>query len=105
MLLLCCLICRLINMTGILKRLAKIGAGVLAVVLAVWIFAMVNDEHAQFTCDGTPHVATHGDTIWNIAIAQCEGNLENAVYHIRELNGGSMIQVGQKVLVPTGDTQ
>lgn len=105
MLLLCCLICRLKSMTGTVKRLVQIGAGVLVTVLAVWIFAMVNDRHSKFTCTGDTHIVTHGDTLWNIAIAECEGNLQNAVYHLRELNGGSNLRIGQKVLVPTGNTQ
>jgi hypothetical protein len=47
-------------------------------------------------------VAEAFDTIWEIARTRCEGNLENAVYHFVQLNGGTAsIQIGQEIRVPS----
>tara|TARA_B110001454_G_C12336648_1_gene274169 strand:- start:170 stop:454 length:285 start_codon:yes stop_codon:yes gene_type:complete len=74
--------------------------------LLLWAFARTNEAHAQFTCSGGTHTAQAFDTIWQIASANCEGNLENAVYHMVQLNDGrAMIQIGQAVEIPTGPTR
>ena len=87
-----------------IKRAVSFGVGVTVVTLAVWGFSVSNERHSRFTCDDSTWVAQHGDTIWRVAANRCTGNIENAVYHIKELNGGSSIQIGQKVLIPTGNS-
>ena len=74
--------------------------------MAVWVFGASNAAHAKFTCSTEPVVAQAFDTIWQIASENCDGNLENAVYHMVQLNGGrAMIQIGQAVEIPVGPTR
>lgn len=86
-----------------MKRVtAVVAASVAFMALAIAFFGWSNERHSRFACEGGTHVAEPYDTIWQIAIHRCTGNLENAVYHIVELNGGASLQIGQKVLIPTG---
>ena len=92
--------------TSLRQHLVLITAVVAFGVLLLWAFARTNEAHAQFTCSGGTHTAQAFDTIWQIASANCEGNLENAVYHMVEMNGGrATIQIGQAVAIPTGPTR
>ena len=69
--------------------------------LAVWLFGVSNAAHAKFTCATESVVAQAFDTIWQIADDNCEGNLQNAVHHMIQLNDGSAIlQIGQIVQIP-----
>ena len=72
--------------------------------LALLLFTHTNREHARFTCTGGTHTVQPGDTIWEIAIEHCNGNLENAIYQITRINGGALIHPGQKITLPTGHT-
>jgi len=94
-------------MTSSLRQhVLLVAIGVAFAVLLLWVFARTNEAHAQFTCSGGSHIAEPYDTIWQIASANCEGNLENAVYHMIQMNGGSpSIQIGQAVAIPTGPTR
>jgi len=69
--------------------------------MAVWVFGASNAAHAKFTCSTEPVVAQAFDTIWQIATDNCEGNLQNAVHHMIQLNdGSSILQIGQTVQIP-----
>ena len=51
-------------------------------------------------CSDGHYVAEAFDTIWQIATDNCEGNLQNAVHHIIQLNDGTaIIQIGQVVQI------
>jgi hypothetical protein len=97
---------RLVSMTGLIRMTVTTAAAAIFMVLAIGFFGWSNERHSRFTCESGTHVAQPFDTIWNIARTRCEGNLQNAVYHIVQLNGGTAsIQIGQKIRVPsTGDT-
>ena len=41
--------------------------------------------------------------MWKIAGTYCDGNIENVVYQMIELNGGSSLQIGQKVVIPNAE--
>ena len=69
--------------------------------MAVWVFGASNAAHAKFTCSTEPVGAQAFDTIWQIATDNCEGNLQNAVHHMIQLNdGSSILQIGQTVQIP-----
>ena len=69
--------------------------------MAVWLFSASNEAHARFTCSDTQHVTKAFDTMWQIAIDNCEGNLQNAVHHMVRLNDGTVsLQIGQIVQIP-----
>jgi hypothetical protein len=72
---------------------------VIVACLAVLLFTHTNREHSRFTCTGGTYT---GDTIYRIAIAECQGNLDNAIYQTVKINGGSLIHPGQALILPTG---
>ena len=73
--------------------------------MAVWVFGASNAAHAKFTCSTESVVAEAFDTIWQIASDNCEGNLQNAVHHMIQLNdGSSILQIGQIVQIPVDNS-
>ena len=69
--------------------------------VAVQHLAHVNREHSRFVCATGGYVVQPGDTIYNIVIARCEGNLDNAIYQTVKLNGGALIHPGQTIYLPS----
>lgn len=84
-----------------MKRTTMAMLVMVVLAMAVWLFGASNAAHAKFTCSTEPVVAEAFDTIWQIATDNCEGNLQNAVHHMIQLNDGSAIlQIGQTVQIP-----
>jgi len=76
-----------------------------AMALAVWGFGISNKAQAEFACSAEAVVAQPFDTIWQIASDNCEGNLQNAVHHMIQLNdGSSILQIGQAVQIPESNS-
>ena len=73
---------------------------VIVAVLLIVVMARTNERHSAFECHWPSHIVKSGDTMWMIAGTYCSGNIENAVYHMIELNGGSNLQIGQRVMLP-----
>lgn len=89
----------------LMETTRNILIAILAVIvacLALLLFAHTNREHARFTCTGGTYTVQPGDTIYEIVLERCEGNLENAIYHTVKINGGSLIHPGQALILPTG---
>jgi len=74
----------------------------LTVYACLLLFGYVNGHHSRFTCTGGTYTVQPGDTIYEIVLERCEGNLENAIYHTVKINGGSLIHPGQALILPTG---
>ena len=68
--------------------------------LLIVAFVATNAAHARFVCSGDTYTIQPGDTIYRIVIEQCEGNLDNAIYHTVKINGGSLIHPGQTITLP-----
>ena len=83
-------------MKKILTVLLMVGVGILLILT----LARSNERAALFECHWPSHIVKSGDTMWMIAGTYCSGNIENAVYHMIELNGGSSLQIGQRVVLP-----
>ena len=83
-------------MKKILTVLLMVGVGILLILT----LARSNERAARFECHWPSHIVKSGDTMWMIAGTYCSGNIENAVYHMIELNGGSSLQIGQRVVLP-----
>ena len=83
-------------MKKILTILLMVGVGILLILT----LARSNERAARFECHWPSHIVKSGDTMWMIAGTYCSGNIENAVYHMIELNGGSSLQIGQRVVLP-----
>lgn len=88
-----------------MKKGIAIALTIGAIVLGVWAFGIANARQAQFTCSTEAVVAQPFDTIWQIADDYCEGNLQNAVHHMIQLNdGSSILQIGQTVHIPESNS-
>ena len=83
-------------MKKILTILLMVGVGILLILT----LTRSNERAARFECHWPSHIVKSGDTMWMIAGTYCSGNIENAVYHMIELNGGSSLQIGQRVVLP-----
>ena len=75
---------------------------IITIIVAIPLFGYVNGRHAEFTCTGGTYTVHPGDTIYEIVLEHCDGNLENALYQTVRLNGGSLIHPGQIITFPTG---
>jgi len=64
------------------------------------LFAFMAGRAQAFTCDAEPHTVEYGDTLWAIAEAKCDGNLQVVTDNLVEVYG-STIQVGWKIWLPT----
>jgi TRAP-type C4-dicarboxylate transport system substrate-binding protein len=92
--------------TSLKQNLLVAAIAVACGVLLLLVFAKSNTAHAQFTCSDGTHTVEAMDTMWQIASENCEGNLQNAVYHMVQMNDGrAMIQIGQVVAIPAGPTR
>ena len=83
-------------MKKILTVLLMVGVGILLILT----LARSNERAARFECHWPSHIVKSGDTMWMIAGTYCSGNIENAVYHMIELNGGSSLHIVQRVVLP-----
>ena len=86
-----------------MKKFQTLLLAIATVIVMILVLARSNERAARFECDKTSHVAKSGDTMWKIAGAYCDGNVENVVYQMIELNGGSSLQIGQKVVIPNAE--
>ena len=83
-----------------IENIFFIVVAVIVTVLLIVVMARTNEKHSAYECDVDSVIVTQGDTIWGIANKHCGGNIENAVYQISELNGGSSLQIGQRLVLP-----
>lgn len=73
----------------------------LAIILSALIgFNWWVDEDNSFTCETTPHLVKTGDTLWGIAEAKCEGNIESVMTDVVRYYG-KVINEGDVVYLPT----
>jgi LysM domain len=80
-----------------------IKAIILWVLIGGGVFALLGylaDRAQAFSCDPEPHSVEYGDTLWAIAEAKCEGNLETVTDNLVAVYG-SNIQVGWTIWLPT----
>jgi len=68
--------------------------------LLIVTFAVSNAAHTHFTCSGETVTVQPGDTLYGIAHVHCQGNIVNAVHHIQQTTGGSLIHPGQTITLP-----
>ena len=77
-----------------------IALALVVAVLVGWGMVASNAAHARFVCSGGTYTVQPGDTLFIIAIDRCDGNLLNAVHHLEQNNGGSLIHPGQIIPMP-----
>ena len=71
----------------------------LAVVAGVAIIGAVSDNASRFTCETDPHVVQYGDTLWAIAEAKCDGNIQAVTDNLVDTYG-STIQLSEIIWLP-----
>ena len=81
------------------QLLGGVGAIAITAGLGVGIVKSLNDD-IDFKCQSGEVVVESGDTLWDIMRENCEGHTGHAVYQASELNGGSTLQVGQRLVLP-----
>ena len=85
------------------KSLDKIMYAVFIVVIAA-AFAIWNSMNNQFNayvCNTKPVVVQEGDTMWEIAHANCSGNIVNAVDDLVQEYGFTEVYPGQQLWLPS----
>lgn len=83
------------TLSNIIKATA---IGVLVVLSVALVFARVQAMD-NFTCEPNPHIVSYGDTLWAIAEAKCDGNIQVAVNNLVEVYG-VIIQPNQSIWLP-----
>jgi len=61
-------------------------------------FAAKNAD--RFTCEPDPHTVEYGDTLWAIAEAKCDGNIQSVTQNLVDTYGTN-IQLGDTIWLPT----
>ena len=84
--------------TRTIRAVAWVGAAI----ALFGLIALASDRHANFTCDPEPHSVQYGDTLWAIAEAKCEGNIQYVTDNLVDVYGTN-IQLGQSIWLPTSD--
>lgn len=72
---------------------------VLAVVAGVAIIGAASHNASRFTCNTDPHVVQYGDTLWAIAEAKCDGNIQAVTDNLVDTYG-STIQLSEIIWLP-----
>lgn len=81
------------------KVLGGIGAIAITAGLGLGLVKGANDA-IDYKCQSGEVTVVDGDTLWDIINEHCEGHTGHAVYQASELNGGSYLQVGQRLVLP-----
>lgn len=69
---------------------------------AVGVIGLASANADRFTCDPEPHTVQYGDTLWAIAEAKCDGNIQAVTDNLVDTYGTN-IQVGWQVWLPTSN--
>lgn len=77
--------------------------GWLAVVAGLTVvIGLASDNASRFTCESDPHTVTNGDTLWAVAEAKCEGNIQAVTDNLVDAYG-TVIQSGDQIWLPTNE--
>ena len=84
------------------KKIIKVTVVLVGVVVAIALMYARVGAMDSFTCDGAPHQVNYGDTLWKIAEAKCDGNIQVVVDNLVDTYG-TIIQPNQDIWLPLGD--
>lgn len=73
---------------------------VLAVVAGAVFIGAASHNAGKFTCEPNPHSVQYGDTLWAIAEAKCDGNIQAVTDNLVDTYGTN-IQLGDTIWLPT----
>jgi hypothetical protein len=77
-------------------------AWVAACVGLVGVIGLASANADRFTCDPEPHTVQYGDTLWAIAQAKCDGNIQAVTDNLVNTYG-TTIQAGWQIWLPTSN--
>ena len=66
------------------------------------VIGFVSQNASKFSCQSEPHKVERGDTLWAIAEAKCEGNIQVVADNLTTTYG-VIIQAGDIIWLPTSN--
>lgn len=84
------------------RPLRAVVGWALAVVAGMALIGFASDNASRFTCQPDPHSVQYGDTLWAIAEAKCEGNIQAVTDNLVDTYGTN-IQLGDTIWLPTDE--
>lgn len=81
-----------------LRPLRAVG-WVLALVAGVALIGAASHNASRFTCEPDAHKVEYGDTLWAIAEAKCDGNIQAVTDNLVDTYGTN-IQLGDTIWLP-----
>lgn len=79
--------------------------GFLAVLITGFLYFLIEDSAKRidsYLCNTKQHTVSYGETLWEIAMSNCSGNIESAVNDLVKTYG-STIQNGQIIDLPVNN--
>ena len=89
--------------TKINNRITWAFYGYLAVLVTAFVYFLLQESAERmdsYVCNTKQHTVSYGESLWEIAMSNCSGNIESAVNDLVETYG-STIQNGQVIDLPT----
>ena len=87
-------------MTKVLDKIMYAAfIAIIAAAFAVW--NTMNDQFNAYVCNTNPVIVQEGNSMWEIAHANCSGNIVNAVDDIVQEYGFTEIYPGQELWLPS----
>lgn len=80
------------------KVMYAVFIAVIASAFVLW--KNMNDQFNAYVCNADPVIVQEGDSMYEIAIANCSGNIPNAVDDLVQEYGFTEIYPGQELWLP-----
>lgn len=77
----------------------KVIVSTIAVIAVILGLSYIADKQDSFSCNGNVVIVSPGETLWEIAKQNCDGNMESARNHLVS-KYGSVIHVGDVIELP-----
>jgi len=71
----------------------------LAIAIGAALVGFASKNADRFTCEPDPHTVEYGDTLWAIAEAKCDGNIQSVTQNLVDTYGAN-IQLGDTIWLP-----
>ena len=81
------------------KIMYAVFIAVIAAAFAIW--NSMNNQFNAYVCNTDPYIVQQGDTMWEIAHANCSGNIVNAVDDLVQEYGFTEVYPGQELWLPS----
>ena len=82
------------------RTMRSIVGWTLAIVAGATLIGFASQNAGRFVCEPDPHAVQYGDTLWAIAEAKCDGNIQAVTDNLVDVYGTN-IQLGDTIWLPT----